>query len=522
MPLDQPNDPLLQAKLDSESLGPGNKKAELSKEMKSDSEPEENSNQECTGCHNPQILKIYRKQLQEDIFVNDMSRLPKIEPQFIAGKLDLGIDENQYAEGVHGGTACVDCHQDSKGNKQRLKSVDCKECHEEVIGSIRSGAHGRKAGQKAPGCLGCHDVHYGKGKVDYQKNFNGKICVDCHQTHGMDTSKQHRNLYESRMHLVMDCMLCHSGKNPGVHNIPADKGKVATCESCHGRRTILSKVKPESIDFGNFGRQTTFINRDALDKYGYVIGAHRIPLVDSFILLAAIAPLGLCIAHAGVRIIRRRKVPAHLPDEYVLLHPFIERVWHWIQAICTIALIISGAMLHWPEHFPGCFDWAVKLHNWFGIATVLAFLLWLVYNLVTGRISHYVPKRREIVSGAARQVRYYIYGIFKHEPHPHRPTEDNKFNPLQKIAYLQFQLLILPIVLASGLLYMYPDTLRGLIDRVGGMAFLGTLHFMLGGLFAAFLVAHIYLATTGETIGENFRAIITGYGIKSHHPEYHQ
>jgi len=74
-------------------------------------------------------------------------------------------------------------------------------------------------------------------------------------------------------------------------------------------------------------------------------------------------------------------------------------------------------------------------------------------------------------------------------------------------------------VLASGLLYMYPDTLRGLIDKIGGMALLGTVHFLLGGLFAAFLVAHIYLATTGETIGENFRSIITGYGIKSHHPQ---
>jgi thiosulfate reductase cytochrome b subunit len=179
-------------------------------------------------------------------------------------------------------------------------------------------------------------------------------------------------------------------------------------------------------------------------------------------------------------------------------------------------------MLHWPDHFPGWFDWAVKAHNWFGIATVFAFLLWLVYNLATGRISHYVPKRNEIVSGVIRQVKYYVYGIFKHEQHPHSPTEDNKFNPLQKIAYLQFQLFILPIVLASGLLYMYPDTLRGLIDHVGGMALLGTVHFFLGGLFAAFLVVHIYLATTGETVGENFRAIITGYGVKSHQPEYQE
>ena len=50
---------------------------------------------------------------------------------------------------------------------------------------------------------------------------------------------------------------------------------------------------------------------------------------------------------------------------------------------------------------------------------------------------------------------------------------------------------------------------------------LATVHFILGGLFAAFLVAHLYLATTGETIGENFKAIITGYGIKSDHDEHH-
>ena len=102
-------------------------------------------------------------------------------------------------------------------------------------------------------------------------------------------------------------------------------------------------------------------------------------------------------------------------------------------------LIITGVVLHWPEKFSGWFQWAVKWHNWFGTAAVIAFLVWLVYNLVTGRISHYFPKKGEIPGGMIKQAKFYGYGIFKHEPHPYAPTEDNKFNPLQKIAYLQFQ-----------------------------------------------------------------------------------
>jgi len=375
-------------------------------------------------------------------------------------------------------------------------------------------------GAKAMGCLGCHDVHYGKGKEHYLKDFNGKICVDCHLVHGMDTAQQHKKIYESRMHLVMDCMLCHSGQRPGVHNIPADRAKTSTCQSCHGKRTILSKEKEKAESFVDYIERIRFINEDALRKFGYVIGAHRIPFLDAIIIFAAIVPLGLCLAHGCMRLITRRKIPPHRPEEYIVLHPLVEILWHWVQAICTIVLITTGAMLHWPEKFPGWFDLAVKVHNWFGIATVFAFLFWLLYNLVTGKISHYVPNRHEIVSGFVTHAKYYTYGIFRREPQPHRRTEEDKFNPFEKVIYLQFQLLVLPIVLVSGLLYMFPDGLRGLIDRIGGMALLGTVHFLLGGLFAAFLATHICLATTGEAIGKKFSAMILLLGIKARHREY--
>jgi thiosulfate reductase cytochrome b subunit len=162
----------------------------------------------------------------------------------------------------------------------------------------------------------------------------------------------------------------------------------------------------------------------------------------------------------------------------------------------------------------------VSVHNWFGIATVIAFVVWLVYNLATGRIRHYIPRRGEIPGGMIKQARFYAYGIFKHEPHPYAPTEDNKFNPLQKIAYLQFQVFLLPLLLISGILYMYPDTFRGVINAIGGVWVLSIIHYLLGALFAAFLMAHLYLATTGETIGENFKAMIFGYGLKAEHDDH--
>jgi thiosulfate reductase cytochrome b subunit len=483
---------------------------------------EELTNDTCFDCHNPDILKKSKEDLADDVVVADKPVPATPKPPFVFGELNLAIKEKKYAEGVHADTTCVTCHADVKEipHNQRLKGVDCKECHDDSVESFAAGVHGKKTGPKATSCIGCHDVHYGKGKDAHVKDFARKTCMDCHKAYGMDTVKQHQNLYESQLHLAMDCMVCHKGDKAGVHYIPAVKTRVAGCESCHTKATILSKEKMKPVGLMAYITKTGFINGDSLKKFGYVVGANRIPALDAILILAVIAPFGLPIVHGGLRFLTRRRERLHLPEEKILLHPLIERLWHWFQALCIVMLIITGVVLHWPEKFSGWFQWAVKWHNWFGIAAVIAFLVWLVYNLVTGRISHYFPKKGEIPTGMIKQAKFYGYGIFKHEPHPYAPTEDNKFNPLQKIAYLQFQVLLLPILLISGILYMYPETFKGIINAIGGMRVLGIVHLILGGLFAAFLVAHLYLATTGETIGENFKAIIAGYGIKSDHSEH--
>ncbi len=486
------------------------------------SKPQELTNQSCYDCHNPDILKQSKEELADQVTVEGEPKPARPKPPFIFGKVNLSIDEKTYADGVHADITCVSCHNEVKEvpHAQRLKRVDCKECHEDSVATIKASAHGEKAGAKAPECIGCHDVHFGKAQNSYAKDFQSKLCIDCHKVSGLDIIKGHRNLYEYDMHMRLGCLMCHQGDKAGVHSIPSPKVKVAKCESCHAKSTILSAEKPKPVALIDYIKQTGFINVDVLKKYGYVLGANRIPALDAIIILAVLAPLGLPLAHGGLRILTRRKGPIHLPEEKIYLHPLLERLWHWFQALCIVMLIISGIILHWPEKFPGWFNWAVGWHNWFGWGAVICWVVWLIYNLSTKRITHYIPKKGDIPKGLVTQAKFYAFGIFKHEPHPYAPSEDNKFNPLQKIAYLKFQLLLFPLLLISGLLYMYPETFKGVINAIGGMTVLGVIHYILGALFTAFLVAHLYLATTGETVGENFKAIITGYGIKEEHSKH--
>ena len=204
-------------------------------------------NSTCMDCHNPDILKLSKEELADQVVVDDKAAPPRPKPPYVTGTLNLAIDGKLFAAGVHGDSTCVTCHKaiTEMPHPQRLQAVDCKECHDEPVDTIKKSAHGEKAGPKAPACIGCHDAHYGKGQSSYGANFQKKACVDCHKAYGIDPEKGHQGLYEARMHLKLDCMLCHAGKEPGVHNIPSAKSKTANCQACHAKQTVLSKAKAE-------------------------------------------------------------------------------------------------------------------------------------------------------------------------------------------------------------------------------------------------------------------------------------
>ena len=113
---------------------------------------EELTNDSCIDCHNTDILKKSKEDLADDVVVDEKPVPARPKPPFVFGELNLTIKEKKFAEGVHADTTCVTCHNDVKEvpHKQRLKSVDCKECHDDPVESIAAGTTARRQDRKLP------------------------------------------------------------------------------------------------------------------------------------------------------------------------------------------------------------------------------------------------------------------------------------------------------------------------------------------------------------------------------------
>lgn len=110
--------------------------------------------------------------------------------------------------------------------------------------------------------------------------------------------------------------------------------------------------------------------------------------------------------------------------------------------------------------------------------------------------------------------RVYVFGIFRNAPHPTKKTVLSKLNPLQKLVYAGLKVLVIPVMVVSGLLYMfyrYPHRYEVLGLNVGGLEVIAVVHTVGAFLLVSFFVMHLYLITTGRTVTSNLKAMITGY-----------
>jgi len=121
-----------------------------------------------------------------------------------------------------------------------------------------------------------------------------------------------------------------------------------------------------------------------------------------------------------------------------------------------------------------------------------------------------MPRMDDFTGAAVRQARFYLYGIFKGEKHPLETDPRRKLNPIQKITYLALLNILLPYQIITGILMWGADRWPQLFDQVGGLWLLGPAHTLGAYLFMAFLIGHIYLATTGPTPFALLRAISAG------------
>ena len=193
----------------------------------------------------------------------------------------------------------------------------------------------------------------------------------------------------------------------------------------------------------------------------------------------------------------------------VYIYRSFERFWHWMQAILIFFLGMTGMEIHGSISFFG-YQNAVKYHNTAAYMFIILIVFAIFWHFSTGEWKQYLPTKKNLRA----QIDYYLLGIFKNAPHPTKKTVLSKLNPLQKLTYLGFKLLVIPVMVASGLLYMfyrYPQ--EGVIEglNIKSIATIALFHTAGAYILIAFVIVHLYLITTGETLTSNLRAMITGY-----------
>ncbi len=196
-----------------------------------------------------------------------------------------------------------------------------------------------------------------------------------------------------------------------------------------------------------------------------------------------------------------------MKKEYV--YQAFERFWHWTQAALIIFLGVTGFEIHGSIHFFG-YDQAVRYHNTAAISFLVLIVFAIFWHFTTGEWRQYLPTWKNLRA----QAEYYIFGIFRNAPHPTKKTVLSKLNPLQKLVYAGLKVLVIPVMLITGLLYMfyrYPQRYEVLSLNIGGLQVVATLHTIGAFLLVSFFIAHLYLITTGNTVTSNLKAMITGY-----------
>lgn len=194
-----------------------------------------------------------------------------------------------------------------------------------------------------------------------------------------------------------------------------------------------------------------------------------------------------------------------MPEKIYIFKRF-ERFWHWSQAGLIMFLMLTAFDLHGTYTIFG-FEKAVAYHTTAAWTLVGLWTFAIFWHLTTGEWRQYVPTTKNVVA----MIKYYLSGIFKDAPHPHRQTQLSKHNPLQRLAYLFILAFVGPLIWVTGWLYLFYDNWEAWGLGKLSLEWVATGHTIGAFLMLIFLVAHVYLITAGATPTSHLKAMITGW-----------
>jgi thiosulfate reductase cytochrome b subunit/cytochrome c2 len=324
------------------------------------------------------------------------------------------------------------------------------------------------------------------------------------------------------------------------HNVARGEDVISDCRSCHNDQSLVNApiqmasytpggVAPVFVQDTNVAASGQISSQDgalyyqpATEKDGiYVFGHNRVAWVD---LLGALFFVGVLLAvsvHAALRLISALRHPKPRgPVEEVYMYDAYERFWHWLQTITIFLLLLTGLIIHRPDIFGAfSFPYVVTVHNVLAAILVVNAALSLFWHLVSGEIRQFIPRPYGFFDDAIVQAKYYLQGIFKGNEHPFEKTKKKKLNPLQQVTYFGLLNVLLPLQIITGALMWGVQQWPQVSGLLGGLPVLAPFHSLVAWLFASFIVAHVYLTTTGVTVFEDIRAMVTGWEKVEIHDE---
>ena len=228
--------------------------------------------------------------------------------------------------------------------------------------------------------------------------------------------------------------------------------------------------------------------------------------------------------------------PTHVePGALVSRHWLSTRIWHWVNALAVIVLLMSGLMilnahprLYWGQYganfdyawlelprFPGwltipsSYDLAGarRWHLAFAWLFVASIVLFLLVSALNGHLRRdLVPRPKELEPG-------HVWADIRDHALLKFPTGAAAlhYSLLQKLSYAAVVFVLLPLMILSGLT-MSPAMDAAwpwLLDLFGGRQSARSVHFLCAAAIALFLIVHLVMVVLAGPVNE-IRSMITG------------
>lgn len=200
-------------------------------------------------------------------------------------------------------------------------------------------------------------------------------------------------------------------------------------------------------------------------------------------------------------------------EKKLYLYPVWLRIWHGINAIGILVLIVSGISMQYSTSTFVImkFETSINLHNFAGVVISLSFLLFFFGNLFTKNKKYYRIKPKGLRKRLIKQAKYYMFGMFNGGTSPFPISEKRKFNPLQKYSYVAIMYFFVPIIIVTGIALLFPELIIEEVYGASGVMLTAILHGVIGFFIFIFLLIHLYVASIGKSPRANYRGIITGW-----------